>query len=40
MLSKRRFTTREEQPDTQAMAPFLPTSAGIVVATATFVRVR
>jgi hypothetical protein len=40
MLSKRRFTTREENPDTQAMAPFLPTSAGTVATTATFVRVR
>jgi hypothetical protein len=40
MLSKRRFTTREERRDTQAMAPFLPTSEGTAVTTATFVRVR
>jgi hypothetical protein len=40
MLTKRRFTTREVNPDTQALLPSLPTSAGTVVTTATFVRVR
>ena len=40
MLTKRSFTTREEQRDTQAMADFIPTSEGTLVATAMFRRVR
>jgi hypothetical protein len=39
MLSKRRFTTQEENRDTQWMAGSLPMSEGTVVTTATFARV-